>query len=320
MDPSALIFVALAVAWGAYLIPKALEHHDSGARSRSISTFSERVRVLARREAVTRRRSALVASASAKPAPVVPSTVPHAGASTPPSTPAANPATGAPTARPAASPLATPVEVVVEEIMVESLMETTQSGRLHLPTGLTRPAGSSLSPAGVAARRRRRVLGVLVFLFAATAAMAAGQVVTWLALIAPALLIAGWLVLCRVMVTQERVQRPAGRVAAPSPVAADVAPQTVVAELQADDTATIPAVPVLGTGSGETWEPVNAPLPTYVSKDAAPRRSVTIDLDSTGVWTSGRSEVDSAIAREADAARAQSVKAENVAIKRASGA
>ena len=44
-------------------------------------------------------------------------------------------------------------------------------------------------------------------------------------------------------------------------------------------------------------------LPTYVSKPAAARRTVrTIDLDSTGVWSSGRSESDSALAREADEA------------------
>jgi hypothetical protein len=30
----------------------------------------------------------------------------------------------------------------------------------------------------------------------------------------------------------------------------------------------------------------------------------TIDLDATGVWTSGRTEADSALAREADAAEA----------------
>ena len=48
-------------------------------------------------------------------------------------------------------------------------------------------------------------------------------------------------------------------------------------------------------------------LPTYVSKPAATPRSVrTIDLDSDGVWTSGRTEADSQIAREADeAARAK---------------
>jgi hypothetical protein len=42
-------------------------------------------------------------------------------------------------------------------------------------------------------------------------------------------------------------------------------------------------------------------LPTYVGKPAAERRSVrTIDLDSTGVWTSGRTEADAQLAREAD--------------------
>jgi hypothetical protein len=46
-------------------------------------------------------------------------------------------------------------------------------------------------------------------------------------------------------------------------------------------------------------------LPTYVTKPAAARRSVrTIDLDATGVWTSGRTEADAALAREADAVSA----------------
>ena len=49
------------------------------------------------------------------------------------------------------------------------------------------------------------------------------------------------------------------------------------------------------------WDPMPVTLPTYVGKPAAERRTVrTIDLDSTGVWTSGRTEADSQIAREAD--------------------
>jgi hypothetical protein len=43
-------------------------------------------------------------------------------------------------------------------------------------------------------------------------------------------------------------------------------------------------------------------LPTYVSKPPARRSVRTIDLDATGVWTSGRSEADSALARDAEAA------------------
>ena len=54
MDLSALIFVALAVAWAVYLIPKALKHHDEVVRSKSVEKFSHTMRVLARREPVDR--------------------------------------------------------------------------------------------------------------------------------------------------------------------------------------------------------------------------------------------------------------------------
>ena len=69
------------------------------------------------------------------------------------------------------------------------------------------------------------------------------------------------------------------------------------------------------------WDPVPTTLPTYVGKEQAARRTVrTIDLDSTGVWTSGRSAVDSAIAREADQAREASRSSERTAAeRRASG-
>jgi hypothetical protein len=55
-----MIFVALAVAWAVYLIPKALRHHDEVARSRSVDRFSNTMRVLARREPVNRRDARLV--------------------------------------------------------------------------------------------------------------------------------------------------------------------------------------------------------------------------------------------------------------------
>ena len=44
------------------------------------------------------------------------------------------------------------------------------------------------------------------------------------------------------------------------------------------------------------------PLPTYVSKPVATRSVSTIDLDSTGVWSSGHNASDSKLAREAEAA------------------
>ena len=60
MDLSALIFVALAVAWAVYLIPKALKQHEASAASRSIEGFSDRMRVLARREPVDTKTARLV--------------------------------------------------------------------------------------------------------------------------------------------------------------------------------------------------------------------------------------------------------------------
>ena len=51
------------------------------------------------------------------------------------------------------------------------------------------------------------------------------------------------------------------------------------------------------------WDPVPVTLPTYVPKPAARRRTVrTIDLDATGVWTSGNTAGDSQLAREAEQA------------------
>ena len=72
MDLSALIFVALAVAWAVYLIPKALKHHDDVVRSRSVDRFSHTMRVLARREPVSRKNARLVVTPGrASSAPVV---------------------------------------------------------------------------------------------------------------------------------------------------------------------------------------------------------------------------------------------------------
>ena len=65
------------------------------------------------------------------------------------------------------------------------------------------------------------------------------------------------------------------------------------------DTSSMPAAIVDPT----LWDPVPVTLPTYVTKPAATRRTVrTIDLDDTGVWTSGNTQADSQLAREAEEA------------------
>ncbi|WP_435744392.1 divisome protein SepX/GlpR [Nocardioides sp. SYSU DS0663] len=273
MDLSALIFVALAVAWAVYLIPKALKHHDDVQRSRSVDRFSDTMRVLARREPVDRRSARLVVTPG----------------------------------RPAQA------AVVVTK-----------------PSARTAKAPASRRAAAArAARRRRRVLGAIVVVNAVVVALAATAVLSWWWLAGPVALLVAWLVACRLMVRQERgigrarTAPAAGdldETGAPVDVApvADDAPAHEAegedhapledADTQGFDAARVEDQPVLEPAEVDPslWEPLPVTLPTYVTKSAAPRRTVrTIDLDATGVWTSGRTDADAALAREADdAARA----------------
>ncbi|MFC6288184.1 hypothetical protein ACFP3Q_13995 [Nocardioides sp. GCM10027113] len=269
MDLSALIFVALAVAWAVYLIPKALKHHDEVVRSRSVDRFSHTMRVLARREPVTARNARLVVTPGRAPAPPVVVTKPSRA--------------GQP---------AQPADARGEE----------------------RPARPAYNreAANRAARRRRRVLGLLLLANAVVVTLAGfGLISGWYAAIPGGLLVA-WLVACRLMVRRERGirRRPAAvRIPGSFPETGDenCAP-TGVGEVAVEDLADTGRIPAVTDPS--LWDPMPMTLPTYVTKPAAARRTVrTIDLDSTGVWTSGRTDADSQLAREADeadrAARAQ---------------
>ena len=251
-DLSALIFVALAVAWAVYLIPKALQHHEDAVRSRSVDRFSHTMRVLARREPVNRRNARLVVSPGRTPsAPIV--TTKHV---TPPIQDQASPAP------------------------------------------LTRAAALR------ATRRRRRVLGLVLVSLLATTGVAAFGVISWWYVAIPGVVLVAWLVACRLMVRQEQGrevdawlqdaatgEQPAISVGLPP---LDEAPVDPVDPM--DDTTSTPAIT-----DPSLWDPMPVTLPTYVGKSAAQARSVrTIDLDSTGVWTSGRTEADAFIARQAE--------------------
>jgi hypothetical protein len=235
VDLSALIFVALAVAWAVYLIPKALKHHEDDQRSRTVDRFSVSMRVLARREPVDSRTARLVVEGAAARTSVA-----------------------------AAEPSA--------------------------PAPITRAAAAR------ATRRRRRVLALILLATAAVGTLAGLAIIPAPYVAAPVALLVAWLVACRLMVKSERATRTSSErpPVAPLDAAVDDGPVT-------EEIAVVEAAAEREPGS---WDPVPVTLPTYVSKEAAGRRSVrTIDLDSTGVWTSGHDESDSRIAREADEAR-----------------
>lgn len=245
MDLSALIFVALAVAWAVYLIPKALKHHDDVIRSRSVDRFSDTMRVLARREPVSRGSARLVVTPG----------------------------------RPASTPV-----VVTKGVS---------------PT----PAATSSRRQGsaAAARRRLRVVLSILALSVVVLALAGLGVVAWWYVVVTAGVLVSWLVACRLMVKQERAVRSSDQ----SPVLVDEIESVdsdgeiqATQEIAVTDAAPVPSAAVLV--DPDSWDPVPVTLPTYVTKPAATRRTVrTIDLDATGVWTSGRTDADSQLVRDA---------------------
>jgi len=273
VDLSALIFVALAAAWAVYLVPKALKQHEDAAASRTVESFSDRLRVL---------------SPTARAAAAVRDEEPTADR------------TSAPKAKPEpAEPAAEQEDEQEDEYVLEPVRLTPLQLRLRR------------AAAKAAARRRRRVLTTLVLLLAVVAGLGlAGRISdAWIA--APVALIAAWLVACRLMVRKEAAARTRvvkkrrttladQAIAAEDSAAQDETDEATATAPEGDGTEQIPAV---GVASPSTWEPVPMTLPTYVGKAQASRTVRTIDLDSTGVWSSGRNADDSELAREADTSR-----------------
>jgi hypothetical protein len=299
VDLSALIFVALAVAWAVYLIPKALKHHDEVVRSRSVEKFSHTMRILARREPVDRRNARLVVA-------------------------------------PIRAVLRPPVETKAHAPVEPVATVTTEVRREVTVSARRTPPATERASARRAAKRRRNVLTLIVLANAVVVGLAAAAIITWPWVGIPAGVLVAWLVACRVSVRAERRQREAraaieigypphveddrdddldltGELPVTPPQPRVPAAPAAPAEDAPVEEPAVGAAPVVGG-----WDMVPTTLPTYVGKPAAQRRTVsTIDLDSTGVWSSGRNDEDSALARSAE----QSAKtARDADDRRASGA
>ena len=265
MDLSALIFVALAVAWAVYLIPKALKHHDEAQRRRSVDRFSSTMRVLARRDGGDDRSARLVLS------------------------PGRATQTTTVTRKPQAAPTRAQVRARREA-------------------------------ARRAAKRRLRVVLLVLAGNAAVATLAALAIIGWVWCAVPAAVLVAWLVACRLMVKKERATDRVARSGREVEVSAELEVEVALDEGPAtEELEAVPAAAAEERAPG-SWDPVPVTLPTYVDKATAGRTVRTIDLDSTGVWSSGRSETDSQLVRDADAARAEaSAEAAETERRRASG-
>lgn len=316
MDLSGIIFVALAIAWAVYLIPKALRHHDEVGRARSVESFSDRMRVLAHREPVDKSSSRLVVKQKVRVTASV----------------------GAPAA--------------AEEASAPKVSDP-QPAEVATPTAAL--VAHRREAARRALQRRRNVLGTILLANVVVAALAAASVVGWVWMSVPAGLLVAWLVTCRVMVKGERAvdaqllgrgpvrdssstadasqevedTRDGGPDGPGRGTRADIvvdedtadvsdvveavrnsegAPQRRTASMSADtSTDRADQADSVGASAPEApetnglWDPLPMTLPTYVGKETVARTVRTIDLGQPGAWTSGRTDEDAAIAREADA-------------------
>ncbi len=166
------------------------------------------------------------------------------------------------------------------------------------------PVATRRSAAARAARRRLRVVLTILLAGVVVGVLAGLGHVGWPYLGIPAGVLLAWLVACRLTVRKERAAVVPTRrlpIVIEEPVPDDEGPVTdeVAAVVVEDAEPTDPPTDTEPAPGG--WDPVPTTLPTYVGKEPAARRTVrTIDLDSTGVWSSGFSASDSALAREAE--------------------
>ncbi|MFP5252605.1 MAG: hypothetical protein ACLGH4_02275 [Actinomycetes bacterium] len=278
MDLSGLIFVVLAVAWAVYLIPKALKHHDEVARTRSIDRFSTAMRVLARREPVSRRDARLVV-------------VPGRSAENP---------------RVVAAPARTP-RSVPERVRHQAARAAARAAARRRRRILGFLVLSDLVLAGLAA------FAVVPWW---PVAIPGGLTVLYLLLCRTQVRRerdAAWdadLASCMAELDDaEPARRGAVRVQASYGVArparlneqgfaeVDGEEDTVALEVSVLDAVLVPTA-----DGGSLWDPLPVTLPTYVTKPKASRTVRTIDLSEPGAWTSGHIEEDSRLVAESASA------------------
>ncbi|MGN6574120.1 MAG: divisome protein SepX/GlpR [Nocardioides sp.] len=306
MDLSGIIFVVLALAWAVYLIPKALKHHDEVARTRSIDRFSTAMRVLARREPVSRRDARLVvtpARAGDNPRVLAPAALTveeHAADQTA--------AAQRPVVRPAARRAAARAAGRRRRHILSFLLLATL-----VVTGLAAFAVVPWWSVAVPA-----VLTVLYLVLCRTQVRHERDA-RWDADLAASI---DALPVARVEARPAEPARRAARVDAPYG-----APRTAVRnaqgfeEVDADEdtvaieVALLDAVVVPTVDGGSLWDPLPVTLPTYVTKPKARRTVRTIDLDEPGTWSSGRSTEDTELVAQTAAAEAEQTAAEDEAVE-----
>lgn len=272
MDLSGVIFVAVAIAWAAYLIPKALKHHDEAVETRSVDRFSSTLRVLVRRGGTPEGADAVAALGAPAVADV-----------------------------PVAAP--TPAQLRARRAAAHRAMQRRR--RVLSVVGALNAAGVLLAAFGVMPWAYVAApVALLVTWLVTCRVMVKGERAALrrpVAVPTPAKKRRDEPI--NAASPEEDITVPPGEIDHEGLLAVTASADTSV--ITAVDAELLDVRTIKDDRDPATlWKPVDVPLPTYVGKDhAAARELPAFDFDDTGVWTSGRDESDSDLVRRTAAAR-----------------
>ncbi len=302
----------LALAWAVYLIPKALKHHDEMARTRSIDRFSNAMRVLARREPVSRRDARLVVTPP-RPAEATRMIVPAPADRREQPVATARPSSlrRAQARRAAARAAARRRRHILMFLLVVDVAVVAVAGFGLVPWwSVAIPVSLTLVYLVLCRRQVRREIEsswTPDVAPDASAETSAADVAPRRAIRVDAPYGTPTTVVARNAQGFEEVSADEDTVtisvaAVNAALAAASAEEADEAAARAAAVETV-AVSVATVDGGSLWDPLPVTLPTYVNKPRAARTVRTIDLSEPGTWSSGRNAADSKLVEDATAAQ-----------------
>ncbi|MEU5973871.1 gephyrin-like molybdotransferase receptor GlpR [Streptomyces sp. NPDC047315] len=316
MSSSGLIYAVIVGAWAAYLVPMWLRRQDELNEARPTERFSTAIRLLSGRGAMERRYAKELRDRT----PEQPESDVHPDAATEPLSTVDVRAFAAPRTE----VRTTPPDLAQAPAQAP---EPARQPRRPRPRP-SRAAAERARRSKVLARRRRTTVLLFVAFTAGTVVAAVGGVGFLWAPAAPAVLLSLYIGYLRtqerrrfaVVMDRRRAEAAAQRLRetrhsrhgrrsappAPAPAAepgeapephpepepAPLSPQEAGRRAlveQTDHAEWVDQQRDRGPATGDSWDPVPVPLPTYVTAPVAPRATSGIDMNDPETWSSARS-------------------------------
>ncbi|MFF0445705.1 gephyrin-like molybdotransferase receptor GlpR [Streptomyces sp. NPDC004609] len=315
MSSSGLIYAVIVGAWAAYLVPMWLRRQDELNEARPTERFSTAIRLLSGRGAMERRYAKELRERTAEQPE--PDRDPDVG--TEPLSSVDVRAFAAPRTE-IRTPSPEPAGAAAQSPAPARSREPSERRPRPRPS---RAATERARRSKVLARRRRTTMMLFVaFTLGAVVAAVGGLGFLWAPAV-PAVLLSTYIVHLRaqerrrfvVVMDRRRAEAAAQRLrenrprrhqpasapaaepdeepeAHPEPVPAKVSPQEAGRRAlveQTDHAEWVDQQRDRGPATGDSWDPVPVPLPTYVTAPVAPRATGGVDMNDPETWSSARS-------------------------------